>query len=74
VAEAGDLRIMLNTGGRLELSNPKLNLLVLADVVDFDPLAEVCKDVILGLVNHASELSNLGLKRLESNRVLGAQQ
>ena len=59
MSQAGDLGIELESCLALRLSELELALLVLADIVDTNSLAEICKDAVLCLVDDRGECVDL---------------
>ena len=59
MSQASDLGIELEPRLALRLSELELALLVLADIVDTNSLAEICKDAVLRLVDDRGECVNL---------------
>jgi hypothetical protein len=68
--ETSDLRVVEHASLRGSLCDSKLDFLVLSDVIDFDPLAEVGKDGVLGFIDSRSESGDLSLDGLEGGSFL----
>lgn len=60
MSEPRDLGVKLDPGLGLLLGNSELNLLVVSDVGDLDPSAEVDKNLVLGSVDLLGERGDLG--------------
>ena len=59
MSQAGDLGVELESRLALCLSELELALLVLADIVNTNSLAEICKDAVLCLVDDRGECVDL---------------
>ena len=59
MSQASDLGIELESSLAFGLSELELALLILADIVDTNSLAEICKDAVLRLVDDRGECVDL---------------